>query len=120
MKKILSLLIFVFYLQLYPQPIISNDGHREHIIAGAVIGAGVSYLVYKKTDNKLKGWLIGSASATAVGYLKEAVDPKWFNGVKSKKDFGYTVLGGVIGLNIVFPLKRRKPKKTPNITAAFN
>ena len=120
MKKILSLLIFVFYLQLDAQPIISDDGHPEHIIAGTVIGAGVSYLVYKKTDNKLKAWLIGAASAAAVGYLKESVDPKWFNGVKSDKDFGYSALGGVIGASIVIPLKRRKPKKTPNITAAFN
>ncbi len=119
MKKVLILLIVAFYLPANAQPIISDDGHPEHIIAGAVIGAGVSYLVFKKTDNKLKAWLIGAASATAIGFLKEAVDPKWFDGVKSKKDFGYSALGGVIGASIVIPLKRRKIKEKPNIAAAF-
>ena len=120
MKKIFPLLIiFFFCLNINAQPIVSDDGHPEHIVAGAVIGAGVSYLVYKKTDNKLKAWLIGAASATAIGYLKEAVDPKWFGGVKSDKDFGYSALGGVIGASIVIPLKRRKTKEKPNIAAAF-
>jgi len=119
MKKILLLLSICFYFQVYSQPIVSDDGHPEHLIAGAIIGGTVSYFVYKKTKNKFKAWLIGTASAAAVGYLKEAVDPKWFGGVKSSKDFGYSALGGVIGASIVFTLKRRKPKETPNITAAF-
>lgn len=119
MKKILILVLLAFYLPVNGQPIISDNGHPEHFIAGAVIGAGVSYLVYKKTDNKFKSWLIGAASATAIGYLKEAVDPKWFGRVKSNKDFGYTALGGVIGASVVIPLKRRKTKEKPNIAAAF-
>ncbi len=118
-KNMLVILLLTYISQVGAQAIISDDGHPEHIVAGAVIGAGVSYLVYKKTDNKLKAWLIGAASAAAVGYLKEAVDPKWFGGVKSNKDFGYTALGGVIGASIVIPLKGRKPKATPNISAAF-
>jgi len=121
MRKILVLLLlFAFCLSINSQPIISEKGHPEHIIAGAVIGGTVSYFVYKKTNNKFKAWLIGAATASAVGYLKEAVDPKWFNGVKSSKDYGYTALGGVIGAGVVIPLKRRKPKETPNISAAFN
>ena len=108
-----------FHSQIFAQPIVSDDGHPEHMIAGAIIGGGVSYLVYRKTNNKFKAWLIGAASAAAIGYFKEAVDPKWFGGVKSDKDFGYSALGGVIGASIVFPLKKRKPKKTPNISAAF-
>ena len=119
MKKILILLLFTFCLQVNAQPIISDDGHPEHIIAGMVIGGGVSYLVYKKTNNKFKAWLIGASTAAAVGYLKEAVDPKWFGGVKSDKDFGYSALGGVIGASIVIPLKSRKTKEKPNIAAAF-
>ena len=119
MKKILILLLFTFSLQAKAQPIISNDGHPEHIIAGVIIGGGVSYLVYKKTNNKFKAWLIGASTAAAVGYLKEAVDPKWFGGVKSDKDFGYSALGGVIGASIVIPLKSRKTKEKPNIAAAF-
>ena len=119
MKKILILVLLAFYLPMNGQPIISDDGHPEHIVAGVVIGAGVSYLVYKKTNNKFKAWLIGASTATAVGYLKEAVDPKWFGGVKSDKDFGYSALGGVIGASIVIPLKRRKTKEKLNIAAAF-
>jgi len=119
MKKILIILLFAYVSNLSAQPIISDKGHPEHIVAGAVIGAGVSYLVYKKTDNKLKAWLIGAASAAALGYLKESVDPKWFGGVKSNKDFGYTALGGIIGAGIVITLKKRKAKATPNIMAAF-
>ena len=106
--------------QLEAQPIFSENGHPEHFIMGAIIGGGVSYLVYKKTDNKLKAWLIGTASAAALGYLKEAVDPKWFNRVRSNEDFMFSALGGAVGASIVIPLKRRKPKKTPNITMAFN
>lgn len=120
MKKVLVIILFSLYLQANSQPIISDDGHPEHVIVGAVIGGTVSYLVYKKTNNKFKSWLIGFATASAVGYLKEAVDPKWFNGVRSNKDFGYSVLGGAIGASIVIPLKKRKPKETPNIAAAFN
>ena len=119
MKKVLIAIIFLSCFNSYSQPVISDDGHPEHIIAGAVIGGTVSYFAYKKTGNKFKAWLIGAASATAIGYLKEAVDPKWFNGIKSDKDFGYSALGGVIGASIVIPLKKRKPKETPNISASF-
>ena len=118
--KYAVILIFFTFFQVNAQPIISDNGHPEHVIVGAIIGGGTSYLVYRKTNNKLKAWLIGAATASAVGYLKEVVDPKWFNGTRSKKDFQYSVLGGVIGASIVIPLRRRKPKKTPNIDAAFN
>ena len=119
MKYVVILIFFTFF-QVNAQPIISDNGHPEHFIAGVIIGGGTSYLVYKKTNNKFKAWLIGAATASAVGYLKEVVDPKWFNGTRSKKDFQYSVLGGAIGASIIIPLKRRKPKKTPNIDAAFN
>ena len=118
-KKIFLLLIIAcFYLQSYSQPVISDNGHPEHILVGAMIGGGVSYLVYRKTGNKFKSWLIGAATATALGYVKEAIDPA-LGRIKSDEDFGYSVLGGIIGASIVFPLKKRKPKETPNISAAF-
>ncbi|MBJ2174288.1 hypothetical protein JBL43_08565 [Aureibaculum sp. A20] len=120
MRYIIILIVLFAYYPLYGQTIISEKGHPEHVIVGAIIGGGTSYLVYRKTNSKLKAWLIGAATASAFGYLKEVVDPKWFNGTRSKKDFQYSVLGGVIGASIVIPLKRRKPKKTPNIDAAFN
>lgn len=119
MKKILSIfLALTLGYNCDAQPVISDDGHPEHVIAGAIIGGGVSYLVYRKTGNKFKSWLIGAATTTAVGYLKEAIDPSLGN-VKSDKDFGYSALGGVIGAGIVFPLKKRKPKEKPNIASAF-
>ncbi len=119
MRYLIIIIVFFLSFQLNAQLIFSDNGHPEHVIAGAIIGGGTSYLVYRKTNNKLKSWLIGAATAATLGYLKEAVDPKWFNGTRSKKDFQYSVLGGVIGASIVIPLKRRKPKKMPNIDAAF-
>lgn len=119
MKKIFSLyLLFILGYHCSAQPVVSDDGHPEHMITGAIIGGGVSYLVYRKSGNKFKSWLIGAATASAVGYLKEAIDPSLGN-VKSDKDFGYSALGGVIGAGIVFPLKKRKPKEKPNIASAF-
>ena len=119
MKKIAIIIFFAMCFQLEAQPIFSEKGHPEHVIAGALIGGVTSYLVYKKTDDKFKAWLIGFGTATAVGLLKEMIDPTFLSGVKSKEDAYYSALGGAIGASIVFPLKKRKPKKTPNITAAF-
>lgn len=120
MKQIAFLTLFLISINATAQTGVTENGHPEHVVVGAVIGGGTSYLVYRKTNNKLKAWLIGAATAATIGYIKEAVDPKWFNGTRSKKDFQYSVLGGAIGASIVIPLKRRKPKKTPNIDAAFN
>jgi len=113
-------ILFFISVNMVAQPIFSDKGHPEHFIVGAVVGGATSYFVYKKTNNKFKAWIIGAASAATIGYLKEVVDPKWFNGVRSADDFKYSVFGGVIGASIVIPLKRRKPKETPNITMAFN
>ena len=119
MKKIAIVIFIAVCFQLEAQPIFSEKGHPEHVIAGALIGGITSYLVYKKTDDKFKAWLIGFGTATAVGLLKEMIDPTFLSGVKSKEDAYYSALGGAIGASIVFPLKKRKSKKTPNITAAF-
>ena len=119
MKKIAIIIFFAMCFQLEAQPIFSEKGHPDHVIAGALIGGVTSYFVYKKTDNKLKAWLIGFGTATAAGLLKEMLDPTLLSGDKSKEDAYYSALGGAIGASIVIPLKKRKPKKTPNITAAF-
>jgi len=119
MKKIAIIIFFAMCIQLEAQPIFSEKGHPEHVIAGALIGGVTSYLVYKKSNNKLKAWLIGFGTATAVGLLKEAIDPTFLSGVKSKEDAYYSALGGAIGASIVIPLKKRNSKQTPNITAAF-
>jgi len=120
MKKIAVITFLVVCFQLEAQPIFSEKGHPEHMIAGALIGGVTSYLVYKKTDNKFKAWLIGFGTASAVGLIKEAIDPTFLSGVKSKEDAYFSALGGAIGASVVIPLKKRKPKRTPNITAAFN
>ena len=119
MKKVAIIIFFCVCFQLGAQPIFSEKGHPEHVIAGAIIGGVTSYLVFKKTDNKLKAWIIGAATGTAVGFLKEVIDPELLSGTRSRSDMLYSGLGSVIGASIVIPLKKRKPKKTPNITAAF-
>ena len=120
MKKILFLLFVCACFQSKAQPTFSKNGYPEHFITGVFIGGTTSYLVYKKTNNKFTSWIIGVATASAIGYLKEVVDPKWFNRTKSGKDFMYTALGGTLGASFIFTLKKKKHKKTPNIAAAFN
>ena len=120
MKKILLLLLFIgIYSNCYSQPIFSEKGYPEHFIAGALIGGATSYLVYNKTGNKFKAWAFGTLAASAVGFLKEAVDPNLLSGVRSTTDAIYTSLGGAVGASIVIPLRKRNPKETPNISASF-
>ena len=90
--------------------VISDSGHPEHFIAGFLVGGITSYIVFKKTDNKLKAWLIGAGAATVLGLAKEAIDPL-IGRKRSSQDLGYTILGGAIGASIVIPLKKSKPKK---------
>ena len=119
MKKIAVITFFIVCFQLEAQPIFSENGHPEHFIAGTLIGGATSYLVFKKTDNKLKAWIIGAATGTVVGVLKEIIDPEFLSGTRSRTDMLYSGLGSVFGASIVIPLKKKKPKKTPNISAAF-
>ena len=89
----------------------TNDkGNSKHFIAGMVIGGITSFFTYKKSNNKLKSWAIGTGASVLAGIAKEAIDSavgKEFSG----EDVGYTVLGGAIGASIVFPLKKKKPKE---------
>lgn len=119
MKKILFLLFIAMCLHANSQPVFSERGYPEHFIAGTLIGGTTSYLVYKKTGNKFKAWAWGTVAASAAGFLKEAIDPELLSGVRSTTDAIYTSIGGVVGASIVFPLKKRKPKETPNISTAF-
>jgi len=89
---------------------ISETGHPEHFIYGTVISGITSYLVFKKTDNKVKSWFIGFGAAATAGLLKEAIDPS-IDGKRSAEDFGYSVLGGAVGASIVIPLKYKKKKE---------
>jgi len=87
----------------------SDKGHAEHFVAGTLISGVTSYIVFKKTDDKWKAWLIGAGTAVVVGLAKEAIDPA-IGRTRSLEDFGYTTLGGAIGACIVIPLKS-KPKE---------
>jgi len=110
MRLVLFVLIvcFCFNLNAQGDP---DKGHPQHFVAGFVIAGATSLLVYKKTDNKLKSWLIGTGSAVVIGLAKEAIDPL-IGRNRSAKDFAYTFLGGVVGASIIIPLKKSKPKKT--------
>lgn len=120
MKKIAIILFLCAYFQLEAQPIFSEKGYPEHFIVGTLVGGVTSYFVFKKTDNKFKSWIIGTATASALGLIKEAIDPKLLSKTGNPIDALYTTLGGAFGASIVIPLKKRKAKRTPNITAAFN
>jgi len=112
------LLILIFLLGSIPsqsQPIFSKKGHPEHLIAGTLISAGISYYVFTKTHNKVKAWIIAVVSTSVLAYAKEAVDPKWFGGVRSTKDFMFSALGSVVGASIVIPL-RLKPKAEKEVS----
>ncbi len=85
----------------------SNKGHTEHFIVGMAIGAGTSYFVYRKTNNKFKSWIWGTGAGISIGLVKELIDPA-IGKTRSAKDFGYTALGGSVGACIVFPLKPKK------------
>ncbi|MCK0130246.1 hypothetical protein MWU59_01925 [Flavobacteriaceae bacterium F08102] len=117
------LLILTFLLGSIPtqsQPIFSKKGHPEHIIAGTLIGAGISYYVFTKTQNKVKSWIIAAVSTSLIAYVKEAVDPKWFGGVRSSKDFMFSALGSVVGASMVIPLNRRpKSQKLTSFQKVF-
>jgi hypothetical protein len=108
MKNILLMIFVLCFCASHAQD--ANKGHPEHIIAGMAVGGVTSYFVYKKTNNKFKSWAIGIGAATVIGLAKELIDPS-IGRERSVQDFGYTVLGGVIGASVVFPLKKRAPKE---------
>ncbi len=108
MKYFILLLCIFFGISLEAQ--ITDSGHPEHFIGGMIVGGVTSYFTYKKSNNKLKSWAIGTGASAVVGIVKEVIDSavgKDFSG----EDLGYTVLGGAIGASIVFPLKKKKPKE---------
>jgi hypothetical protein len=107
--KIIFILLISFYC-ITSEAQSTNKQHPEHFIGGMVIGGVTSYFVYKKTNNKVKSWAIGTGASVLVGLAKEVIDSavgKNFSG----EDLGYTALGGAIGASIVFPLKKKKPKE---------
>ena len=106
----LSLVILISSFSFDLKAQVSETGHPEHFIYGTVISGITSYLVFKKTDNKLKSWLFGFGAAATAGLLKEAIDPS-IGGTRSAEDLGYSLMGGAVGASIVIPLKSKKKKE---------
>ncbi len=75
---------------------ISENGYVEHFIVGSLIGGLISYLIFEKTNHKLKSIIFGISVAFLIGLAKEYIDPI-FGGQKDKFDLIYTILGSIVG-----------------------
>ena len=82
----------------------SKDGYFAHFNVGLFIGGLVSYLIFKKTGNKIKSFVFGILIATFFGVGKELIDPFLERNV-DLLDLIYTVLGGVVGSLIILAIK---------------
>ena len=82
----------------------SEEGYFAHVNAGILIGGLVSYLIFKKTGNKIKSFVFGILIATLIGIIKELIDPYLGRNV-DLLDLIYTILGGVVGSVIILAIK---------------
>ena len=78
----------------------SEDGYFAHFNVGLLIGGLISYLIFKKTGNKIRSLVFGILIASFVGIVKEVIDP-YVGRSLDKNDLIYTVLGGVVGSLII-------------------
>jgi VanZ family protein len=83
---------------------VSKDVYFAHFNVGFLIGGLVSYLIFKKTGNKIKSLVFGILIATFFGVGKEVIDPYLGRNV-DLLDLIYTVLGGVVGSVIILAIK---------------
>ena len=81
-------------------------GYVLHIIAGLMIGGLISYLILKKTNNKIKSFLIGVFMATFIGFLKEVIDPS-IGRHRDRIDIVYTIIGGIVGSGTTILLNKK-------------
>ena len=79
---------------------VSEHGYFAHFNVGILIGGLVSYLIFKKTSNKIKSLAYGIMIATIIGVGKELIDPYLERNVQLL-DLIYTVLGGIVGSVII-------------------
>ena len=79
---------------------VSKDGYFAHFNVGLLIGGLVSYLIFKKTGNKIKSFVFGILITTLIGIIKELIDP-YVGRSLDKYDLIYTFLGGVVGSLII-------------------
>ena len=103
---------FVSYAGLVVSPSLNLGIDKYlHRAVGYVSGVTANLFIYKKTKNKVLGFLGGCLVSSALGYAKELSDRHLQTGVYSKKDFWATALPGAfgsIGATIVIGCKRKK------------
>lgn len=88
---------------------IMKNGYPSHFIIGALIGFLIFHYVYKKTANMVKSWIIAVFIVSAIGLVKELIDPHFWR-QRDKIDLVVTILGGIIGVGIVVLFKKNKTK----------
>jgi len=69
---------------------------QKHLFAGAIISYAVAPIAWKITGKKNLSSIVGFSCGALAGLLKEKYDQN-NDGVMSRKDIGYTLLGSVIG-----------------------
>ena len=82
----------------------SEHGYFAHFNVGILIGGLASYLIFKKTGNKIKSFVFGILITTLIGTVKEVIDP-YSGGNLDKYDLIYTFLGSVVG-SLLILIKR--------------
>ena len=75
---------------------VTHTGYAEHFIGGILIGAVVSWLVFKKTDMIWVSIVIGIVISSFLGLTKELIDP-YLHGDRNILDLAFTILGGILG-----------------------
>ncbi|MDN3641654.1 hypothetical protein QWY87_03010 [Lutimonas halocynthiae] len=75
---------------------VTRNGYVEHFIGGILIGAIVSYFVFKKTHIIWVALFFGIVTSSFIGLAKELIDP-YLRGDRDKLDLIFTSLGGILG-----------------------
>jgi ABC-type uncharacterized transport system permease subunit len=91
---------------------VTHSGYAEHFIGGIMIGAIVSYLVFKKTNMIWVALFFGIVITASLGLVKELIDP-YMRGSRDKLDLIFTIMGGFFGV-ISFYLYQKRGKATAN------
>lgn len=88
-----------FFIQKINNRLLLN-GYLEHFVIGALIGSLVFHYVFRNSA-ALKSCIIALVLVAAIGLAKELIDP-YLGRQKDKIDLVSTVLGGIIGIGIIF------------------
>jgi len=93
----------------YPEHFFDH-GYPEHFIIGGLIAGLIFWIVFKKTGSNMKSWILAVTILSAIGLVKELIDP-CFGRTRDLGDLIATVIGGIIGAGIIIPIMRLKQKK---------